>query len=792
MESMPLSSRHNKKNAVPVFGSGREDHTMPRVEHIVRRLMAMILKQPLLISTAIVLICSLTFFGLKDFGLNPSPRDYLGKDMPLVKHLIALEQEYVEEINILLVLIPKDGTVFSPQTLAAVEQLTNEAWFLPFAKRVDSISNFQYTWAEGDELNVEDLVSNASTLTDNDIQKIRQIALHEPRLVNSLVADDGGATAVNILFDVDPGKTDDIKAVYDALIPIKDSLEEKYPNLELYESGFLSLAEHWRRAAFIDVKTIFSLSLIAIMAGLAYFFGNIRATLAVIAIAALPSIIGLGLLGILGIVLNPASILSTLMILVLGLADGIHITKSVRRLLADGMEYREAIAQAVVSNFTPIALTSVTTAIGFLTFNVSGYSGVALMGNFVAFGVMLAYLLSVTLLPALLCFCNLKPEKKSSGTSRHIQFANFVIARHKFFLLLTGPAAIICIFCIHLLEIDDRITRYLKEDYVFTRHMNTIQEELTGTTSIIYNFNSGESGGVSDPAFLRKVEAFTQWVKKDPNVRHVSSYTDTLKNLNQNLNGGDDRFYTLPENNDLAAQYLLLYEMSLPYGLDLTNLVNLDKSGTRVLITTNDMSIQTAQALVDKNRQWLEKNAPGFDPVANSNTLSGMMMAADSIIILAGSGITALIIIGLILLFTFRSFNAGLLCVISVISPILVTYGVWGITVGTMSLPAAMAICMVIGTAVDFSVHFISKFVVARRQKGASKEDSIRYAFNLVSAPILTSVVVLGGGFLILVLSTFQYNYVMGAITSLCIFFSALATFLLIPSLLMTGKFTIK
>ena len=478
------------------------------------------------------------------------------------------------------------------------------------------------------------------------------------------------------------------------------------------------------------------------------------------------------------------------MVLVLGLADGIHISKSARRLLSLDADYHRAIAESVLSNFTPIALTSITTAIGFLTFNFSGYDGIVVMGNFVAFGVVMAFLLSISLLPALLCFCAIKAEPQKPQHTAQATLADLVIRYHRILLLLTVPAVLISIFCINLNEVDERVTRYLKKDYVFTRHLDAIQEALTGATSMIYNFNSGQDGGVSQPEFMAKVDAFAQWAGEQPEVRHVSSYTDTMKRLNQDLHAGDERYYRLPEDQQLAAQYLLLYEMSLPYGLDLTNQINLDKSGTRVVLTTDDLSLQRANSLIGRNAGWLMENAPELDSFANSNSLSTVLIAEEAIRITVLSGVVALMIIGLILLFTFRSFYAGLLCVISVTSPILGTYGIWGVSVGVINLPAGLAVCMVIGIAVDFSVHFVSKFVHATRQLKLPVEASVRYAFELVAAPIVTSTIVLGGGFGILVFSVFEYNSVMGALTALCILMSAASAFLLVPSILLTKTFS--
>lgn len=764
---------------------------MNTVEKTVLLWMDYLILNPAKVAFLSLLLFGLFLIGLPKFDMNPSPRDYMGKDLPVVQRLIELEQEYIEDTNIFIMLMPDDGNIFTKKTLSAIHEFTESAWQLPNVVRVDSISNFQHTTADGDDLLVQSLIGSVTELNKERIATIKNVSLNEPFLLNSLVSDTGHATGINILFSVDLGDNVNVASIYRQLDEIKAQFKNKYPEIHVYESGYVSMVSHWLRAAYLDVKHVFSLSGVIILLGMTWFFSSFRASLAVCFIGILSVLVSLGFLGLLGKVLNPATLLSTLMVLVLGLADGIHITKNVQRFLGEGYKRDEAIKRSVVANFMPILLTSVTTAIGFLTFNFSGYSGIELMGNFVAFGVLVAFILSITLLPVLLRYCGL--ETVSDRNTRFSgRLSSVVVKYNKHLLIITVPSIIFCLFCISLIEFDERMTRYLRDDYVYTAHLDKIQEELTGTTSIIYNFKSVDDAGVSSPDFMAKIEAFVEWSRLQPEVRYVSSYTDTVKRLNKNLHADNAEYYRLPEDANLAAQYILLYEMSLPYGLTLSNHINLDKTAVRVFLGTNDLSLNETKAILKRNTDWLAQYAPDLNPIANSDSITSLLVTEKSFYSIMLSGIFALVIIGIILLLTFRSFLAGLLCVVSVITPILVSYGLWGLFVGRIGLSGAFAMCMVIGIAVDFSVHFISKFVYARRQLSLDAERSVRYAFNLVSTPIITSVVVLGGGFLILVVSVFEYNVVMGTLTSLCIMFSAISTFLLIPSLLLSNKFRIQ
>lgn len=760
-------------------------------KNALERLFAFVIHHPVKTVLLSLLICAPFFWGLGNFKINPSPREFMGEDSALMKELTALEEEYVDDMNILLMIKPRSGDIFTNETLSAIHKITQAAWRLPSVSRVDSITNFQHLSADGDDLVVADLVEAPGELSADELSRVRDIALAEPRLVDLFVSKNGHATSINMLSNVDLTDPAYLQSVIAGLDDIVDEVAREHPDIEVYQSGYVVMTNHWTIAAGLDMQRVFVALFLIVIVGLVYFFRGVRAMAAVMLTASLSVVTGLGFLGLLGLQLNPASMLATLMVLVLGLADGIHIGKSARRLLAEGKDYQDALIEAVSSNFTPVALTSITTAIGFLSFNFGvDYEGVRIMGNYVAFGVMMAFVLSVTLLPALLCWCNLQPEKPGQTEPLHTRLADLVVRYRNGLLVIYVPLLVIGTACIGLNHIGEQITRYLRDDYIFTVHLDAVQEQLTGATTMVYNFHSASPDGVSDPEFLKKVEKFADYAKTIPEVRHVGSFTDTMKQLNKSMHGDDHDYYRLPSDRESAAQYILLYELSLPYGLDLTNAINMEKSGTRVVLTTNDMSSPRALEVVAEVETWLTRNIPEFNPAANSNTLTPLFSIAPVVEAMVINGITALLIIGTMLLFTFRSFYAGLICVITLLSPILVTYGIWGVFRGEIGLAGSLTICMVIGISVDFSVHFVSKFVYALRQLGCSVEDAVRYAYKLVTAPIVTSTVILGGGFAMLSFSIFQFNIVMGQITSLCIFLAALSALLLLPSVLLSNWYS--
>ena len=304
---------------------------------------------------------------------------------------------------------------------------------------------------------------------------------------------------------------------------------------------------------------------------------------------------------------------------------------------------------------------------------------------------------------------------------------------------------------------------------------------------IHYSLKAGESEGLSNPEFLKIVSAFTEWYRQQPEAIHVSTITDTFKRLNKNMHGDDPDYYRLPERRDLAAQYLLLYEMSLPYGLDLNNQINVDKSATRVAVTLKVLSTNELLALEKRAQEWLKENGlPSMQEVqgASPSLMFANIGYRNIRSMLLGATI-ALILISLILMVALRSLKFGLISLIPNLVPTAMAFGLWGLLVGQVGLGLSVVAGLTIGIVVDDTIHYLSKYLRARREKGLGAEAAVRYAFRSVGLALWITTVVLVAGFLVLAQSHFYVNASMGLMTAITISFALLADFLFLPPLLM-------
>lgn len=495
----------------------------------------------------------------------------------------------------------------------------------------------------------------------------------------------------------------------------------------------------------------------------------------------------MGLAGFAGVGLTPPSAQAPTIIMTLAIADSIHILVTMLKEMQSGMSKYDAIVEAIRVNLTPVFLTSISTVIGFLSLNFSDVPPFNHLGNMTAAGVTAAFVLSVVFLPALVAILPVRaPRMRTTTSNVYGRLAELVIARRK--PLLWGSIAL-TVFLVAMIpqnELDDRFVEYFDQSITFRTDTDFTADNLTGIYNIEFSLASGESGAISEPAYLAMVEDFAEWYREQPGVMHVSTFTDVMKRLNRNMHGDDPAYYALPESRELAAQYLLLYEMSLPYGLDLNNQINVDKSATRFIVTLENISAVQVRGLVESGEEWLSANAPepshtvGSGPLVMFAYISGINIES----MLVGSTV-ALVLISTLMVLALRSVRLGLLSFIPNLIPGAMAFGIWGLASGTVNLGLSIVIGMTLGIVVDDSIHFLTKYLRARRERGFDSADAVRYAFSTVGRALTSTSVILVIGFAILSTSAFGMNADMGKMTAITIALALAVDFLFLPPLLM-------
>jgi len=698
----------------------------------------------------------------------------------------SIQKTYAKSDNVVILLTPKDGEVFSTETLASIEWLTAQAWKIPFSTRVESLSNFQHSYADGDDLVVADLIRQAEQKSAQELEQIKTIALSEPLLLNRIISPDAKVTALNITINLPNNSTEGSPMVTAYTRDLVKKLQQQNPNLQVHLTGLVVMDNAFVEASMEDMGSLTLIMFALILVGLLIFLRNITATISILIIIIASIMATMGFSGWYGIQLTPVSASAPTIVMTIAVANAVHVLMTLLHAMRMGMDKRAAIQESLQVNLQPVILATITTMVGFLTMHFSDVPPFHDLGKMVVVGVMVSFLLSMTLIPWLIMLLPIRVKKQETQSEISLRFvADFVIANNKtiigvFVALTIGMAALI-----PLNVINDNIWEYFDTTVQFRVDTDYASEHLTGPYYLEYSLESNQNGGISSPEYLNSLDQFRQWLDKQPEVVHVNSLSDILKRLNKNLNKDDPAYYRLPENRELSAQYLLLYEMSLPYGLDLNSQINVDKSSSRVIVSLHNLSNQAMIAFDQRAQKWLTTNAPNISNTVSSPQFMFSFISLRTFYQMVTGVSFALFLISVLIIISLRSLKIGLLSLVPNIIPPIMAFGLWGLLMGEAGFALALGLTMIIGIIVDDTVHFLSKYMRGRREKNLDAPAAISYAYTQVGSALTITTIVLSVGFSVLMLSTFKLNFELGLITAMTIVIALIVDFLFLPALLL-------
>ncbi|HHC6667871.1 TPA: RND family transporter [Vibrio parahaemolyticus] len=706
------------------------------------------------------------------------------------KQLLAFDEiqtTFAKTDNLAIVIAPEDGDIFTPQTLSLIQKITVDAWQVPYSSRVDSIANYQHTEAFDDELLVEDLLYSEYELTPERISKVKSIALSEPVLKSALVSEKGDVTVVNITVQLpEMDKTAEVEEVVSSINAMIDRYQRAYPDVTFHKAGIIAMNHAFMTAAQDDSSTLVPTMLVVILVFLTIMLRSILSVIATLIVIIGSVMATMGISGWAGMFLSTATVNVPTLIMTLAVADCVHVIATMRQSMKNGFTKVQSIERSIALNFVPILITSVTTAIGFLMMNMSDSPVLRDFGNLSALGVMVACLLSVTLLPALLKLLPIHVKMETSQDQKHVmdRLGDFVVSQRRALLPLSVAVIVVCASLIPLNKVNDESVEYFGQRNEFRQAADFMEERISGMTNISIAIKTNESQGIAAPDFLNTIGEFSSWLRDQPETDHVATLADVYKRLNKNMHGDDEAYYSLPQARELAAQYLLLYEMSLPYGLDLNNQINVDKSSIKMVLTVANLGSVELVDLENRIYQWFAEHAPQYQVVASSPSLMFAHIGETNMASMLSTLPITLVLISALLIFALRSVRLGLISLMPNIAPAVIGFGLWALISGEINLGLSVVVTLTLGIVVDDAVHFLSKYQRARRE-GQTAEQAVRYAFHTVGRALWITTVVLVAGFSVLAMSSFRLNADMGQLSAIVIFIALVVDFLFLPTLLM-------
>ena len=743
----------------------------------------LLLKYRLLILGLVTALTLLSASGAQFLYFDNDYRVFFGKENPQLKAFEQIQQTYTKIDNVNFAVDPIAGKANTPEVLSAVEELTDIAWQLPFSIRVDSLSNYQHTEVDGDDLIVRDLYIDAVSMTADEQALVDRVSTTEPALAGKIHDKQHRATSVNATIQM-PGKSaDEVNVVAAAARKMAAEIETKH-NVKIRLGGVIFLNNAFAESSMLDMATLVPAMYLVILIVAYLLLRSIMATVLVLFVVVPSIMVAMGAGGWMGIGLTPPSASAPTIITTLAVADSIHLLVSMFNRMRAGYSQRDSLLYSLRVNGKPIFLTSLTTALGFLSMNFSDSPPFHDLGNITAIGVMAAWIYSIVLLPILISFVPLKSKATLAKLDDKMgKLGAYVASRYKSVLTVSVIISVAILSLIPLNEINDDFVKYFDESVQYRQDTDWISTNLTGVNQVQFSLPAGESNGVSDPAFIEKVSDFTAWAHNEPVVTHVQSISDTFKRLNRDLNGGDPAFYRVPDTRELAAQYLLLYELSLPFGLDLNNQLDISKSSTQVIVTIDDMTTNELRAWIARAESYLADELD-FNLTAVGPTVMFAYISERNVQSMLLGTLVAVFLISGVILIALRDVRLGIISLVPNLLPAALAFGLWGLFVGQVNMAVAVVAGMALGVVVDDSVHFLSKYQIARRELKLSAHDAVISAFNGVGTALVVTTLILTAGFAILAQSTFGVNSYMAMLTGIALVIALIADMTLLPALL--------
>jgi len=738
-----------------------------------------------LTATALLLIA---ISGSQFLSFTTDFRSYFSTENPQLRAFEQLESDFNKQDTLVFLVEMKDEStsVLNSDGLKFLNNLTNTAWKIPFARRVDSLINYQRIESTVDELIVDDLVPYEVKITEEKITQLSKYIQQQPRLLNNLISEDESLALVIVSLSLPDGDEQATKRlVANAKERLADIAQDNI-SIKLFGSAIINLA--LAEAVERDLALLIPLSYLIIFAAIFFLSQSLAGTLLALTMTLLSVASVFGIFGWTGNQLTPVVGAVPSMIMIIVIADCMHILVSFQHYLKQGFEKAEAISAAVRINIKPVLITSVTTALGLLCLNFSESPPYRDLGNLVAMAAIIAGILALTWFPAcLFIFSGSKIPNNQKGAILENFFSRLSgwILHHPQRIVAASILSItVALIGIMQLEFNEQWHQYYDESYDVRKALDTQNDKLYGVNFIQYSVESSKADGIYSVAYQEQLDQLVTWIRQQNSVGYVDALSAQIKELNQKLNADDKDMYKIPSSRELIAQSLLVYEMSLPMGMGMDQYINIDRSASRLTVYLHK---STSKQLIALDELILLQTSTHYPMLLlESGTGLDMVFAkisdSNSISLLKGTGL-ALFLISLILILVLKSLRLGLISLIPNIMPIVLAYGTWGFISGRIDLGLSIVACMSLGLVVDDTVHFLSKYKLAR-QLGKTTEQAIQYAFSTVGIAMVITTFVLAAGFSLLALSSFSPTHGMGALLALTAVFALIIDFLFLPILL--------
>ena len=755
-----------------------------------RKYSDLIIKLRWLIVIAVPVIVLILSTELKNTQFEGSNRIWFEKGSRILSDYDDFKMTFGADNNILISFTDDNG-IFNKKALGTVKRITEKLWTTKYISRVDSITNYQYVHSDPDnpdDILINNFIENIDELTDEDLKTKEKIALSDDQVKNLIISSDGKTTTISAVLVPFEDENEYINLEIKNLVEDIITEENKFTGYTFHLNGipvltseFVTIAEH-DMLVFTPIIIVIALIILTVL------FRKLSGALLPFLVVVFSFLTVISMQVLIGYKLNNFTANLPAFILALGIADAMHIYWVWLHARKLGKDNVESIRYSMKKNLLPAFMTSLTTFAGFISLGSSKVVPVKTLGLATASAAVIAFLLSVVFLPAMLAVMKIKVKSNKSVDTINSQspkyarkYSSFIINNDKWIIAATLILSIFFTAGLFKVRIDNNSIKYFKEGTQIRESVNYIEDNITGPMTFEIIADSKSEDGIKEPVFMKTVELFyNDFYNKFKDLRHIRSLLDVIKKFNIVMHNNDEAYNIVPGNKDLIAQYLLLYSLSLPQGMEINDKIDVNERFFRITASINMMYASEYMEIIQWIENWWE-HTPYSAAVNGQNALFTYMYQNVTDTIIYSISI-AIILVTLLMLISFRSFKIMFISMIPNILPLILVVGLMGWLKIYIDIGVAVSGAVIIGVAVDDTIHFLVKYREARRS-GKDLKEALEYMITVSGAAIIFTTVILTASFSVLMFSDFLPSYNFAVITISALLVALVADLLLLPSL---------
>ena len=739
-----------------------------------------LLKAPWLVIAITIITGVLLFMVMKQNSRMETDLDkYMPQDHPAFVYSDMAEEWFGINDGIIVAIENKNG-IFNTETLDTLKQLTKKLQKMDEIEKEDVTSLYTADNIVGDEegMDVKAFYKRVPKSKEK-LDQLQANVRNNEMVYGRLVSTDETVTV--IIAEI----RDDVftQEFYNEILDLVESYQTE--NISVHVAGRPIVEGTMALLGPADMMRMVPIVLLVITLVLFFMLRSVKSTILTMAVVFFSVLWAFGAMALSGIPIYAVSTMIPVMLIAIGVADGIHLYSHLQLFLIKNpdADKKEATLDMIKNMWKPVVMTSITTAVGFISLLTSQVYPIKYFGIFTALGVLMAMVLSLTLIPAGLMVFGLPKVKKAKNTKKDndsslaYNFASAILKRKSVSIFVTIAIIVLSIIGMQKIWINSSFLDKFEKDSDIVLTDKFINLHFGGTTTLNLILDSEDKkDAFKEPAVLRLVDEMQSKLENDLQVVGNSfALTDYIKRMNKVMNADEEAFNVIPDSKDMVAQYLLLYEMSGDPE-NLNKVVDYDYSKANItfqLKSDNSKAINSAIAIIDTFEDDFAKNG-----VSLKYAGSGYKGLVFTDLILEGqimSLILSLIIVVVLLSFMFKKFLVGLIGAVPIIITALISFGTMGFLNIPLNTTTALLSSIAIGIGIDYAVHFIEQYRINAEKTGDKVLTAKKTMAHSGRAIIFNAIVVIAG-FLVLIFSVFPPNRELGALVSLNMFTSFVGT----------------